>query len=75
MEKMTLAVNLDAVKRAYHQDGERALDWQFHHVMNKEARDTFDAFLLNSNHPLAYEAMTQEQRFKRFMRAYCKEVA
>ena len=46
-------------------------NWAFFHCMTQQDRDSFDKFLMSLNHPLVYQPMTQEARFK----AYHKEGA
>ena len=47
--------------------GENGISWVFHHVMDSADRLKFDGFLVQHKHPLAYEAGTCENRFRRFV--------
>lgn len=40
--------------------------WVWHHCMDSEAREGFSAFLVQSQHPLAYAAGSPEWRFRTF---------
>lgn len=40
--------------------------WVFFHASTRAERDAFDDYLVRIKHPLAYEAGTQEQRFRAF---------
>ena len=51
-------------------DGPRVLDWEWDRRMSPENKKHFHDFLVSVHHPLAYEAGTPEQRFKRFIMEY-----
>lgn len=51
-------------------DGPRVLDWEWDRRMSPENKKHFHDFLVSVHHPLAYEAGTPEQRFKRFILEY-----
>lgn len=55
----------------YRQEGERGASWVFQ-GMDEEARKEFDQFLLQTQHPSAYEPGTTEHRFKMFAREYAE---
>lgn len=38
--------------------------WQFHRIMTKLDRERFDQWLVDTNHPLAYQPGTTERRFR-----------
>jgi len=60
----------DAIHR-YRREGDRGIDWKFSMGMTTEEKDAIDDWLLKIKHPLAYQAGTQEGRFK----AIVKELA
>ena len=41
--------------------------WVFHHCMTQADRDAFDAWLVEIGDGLAFEAGTQESRFKNYL--------
>jgi len=51
-------------------DGPKVLDWEWDRRMSPENKKHFHDFLVSVHHPLAYEAGTPEQRFKRFIMEY-----
>lgn len=51
-------------------DGPRVLDWEWDRRMSPENKKHFHDFLVSVHHPLAYEAGTPEQRYKRFILEY-----
>ena len=59
----------DAASR-YQREGERGAAWVFHQGMDSEARKDFDRFLVQTQHPSAYEPGTAERRFLAFAREY-----
>ena len=38
--------------------------WVFFHIMSQEDKQAFDSWLVESEHPLAYEPGTTEKRFR-----------
>ena len=58
-----------ALARIRHGDPDGAA-WVFFQDMNKSDREHFDAALIDANHPLAFQAGSQESRF----RAYVQEL-
>ena len=58
-----------ALRRVRNGDPDGA-NWVFFMHMSKNDREHFDAALIDANHPLAFQAGTQEARF----RAYVEEL-
>ena len=46
------------------------IDWFFHHCLTKSEKDLFDKWLVETGHPLAFQAGTQEFRFKQFSKQF-----
>lgn len=44
------------------------VNWVYFHVMTADDRQAFDQWLVERNHPLAYQASTNEYRFKEIVR-------
>jgi hypothetical protein len=55
---------VDEAVTSYKRDGDRGLDWVYFHVMTDGDKAEFDNWLVRTKDPLAYEAMTNERRFK-----------
>jgi len=64
MEEMEMATPQQFIRQAL--DGDPA--WVFHHCMTKEDRDDFDRWLVEIGDRLAFEAGTQESRFRDYVR-------
>jgi hypothetical protein len=69
--EMGFAYARDAAVR-FAQEGERGASWVFFQGMDEEARRGFDAFLVQTQHPSAYEPGTTEHRFKMFAKEYAE---
>lgn len=55
-------------------DGDKnGVAWVFHHCMLQTDRDQFDKDLVEANHPLAFQAGTQEERFSSIVYAIVQE--
>ena len=65
------ALVVSGVER-FQREGERGSDWAFSQEGTKESRDAVDAYLVKIKHPSAFEAGSQEQRFKRLVRELAK---
>lgn len=63
----------DAARRITGGDVDGA-SWTFHQGMDADARDAFDSFLLQTQHPSIHEAGTCENRFKAFAAEYAEAV-
>ena len=60
-----------AVRRAvtmFRADGQSGIDWVYNNVLSADDKRAFDAYLVGSRHPLAYEPGTNWQRFNAFVR-------
>ena len=55
------------VKHAVEIYGEQEISNTFCRYMTQQNRDEFDEILVEIGHPLAFEAGTQEYRFKKFI--------
>ena len=71
-DEMTLAdfrnLRLD-LRQAVTVDGETTLSWAWFQAMTPVNRDAFERALVRFNHPLAYDASSRFERFRRFVMA------
>ncbi len=67
---LKLPTYIDRAVAAVLRDGPNVLDWEWDRRMSQENKTHFHNFLVSVHHPLAYQAGTPEQRFKRFIISY-----